>query len=192
MSATKFASFAQYTPPPDEQVANQASSSRAPIRPWFPSHASSSLGPSSTSYQSGGLPTFGASAGGGIGSVEDDSGSSNMWETTFGWRVDVLAAVAYLGGPLTALLLLILETSNDYVRFHSYQSALSTTPAILLIVFGSLVGFPSWLLTILIILLVLCAIFMAYRAYRDASMGGLSRYHLPWIGEVADKWVGEE
>ena len=30
------------------------------------------------------------------------------------------------------------------------------------------------------------------RAYRDASQNGLFRYELPYIGEMADRWVGEE
>jgi hypothetical protein len=30
------------------------------------------------------------------------------------------------------------------------------------------------------------------RAYRDATHNALSRYELPYIGEVADRWVGEE
>jgi hypothetical protein len=26
---------------------------------------------------------------------------ANAWESRFGWRVDLMAAVAYLGGPVT-------------------------------------------------------------------------------------------
>ncbi|KAF9229297.1 hypothetical protein BS17DRAFT_665238, partial [Gyrodon lividus] len=43
-------------------------------------------------------------------------------------RVDVLTASAYLLGLISALILLVLETHNDYVRFHAYQSALLMTP----------------------------------------------------------------
>jgi uncharacterized membrane protein len=69
----------------------------------------------------------------------------NVWETRFGTRVDVLAAFAYVLGPISgvyihirlawkaqqltntriALLLLILETHNDYVRFHGESSIYS-------------------------------------------------------------------
>jgi uncharacterized membrane protein len=97
--------------------------------------------------------------------------------------VDVLAALAYLGGPLagmpfllshvgcfadrsgvTALVLLILETVNDYVRFHgrhppripsfnksdcsspvAYQSALLTTPLLVVWMLMRLIGFWGWL-----------------------------------------------
>lgn len=30
-----------------------------------------------------------------------DSERANAWESRFGWRVDLMAAVAYLGGPVT-------------------------------------------------------------------------------------------
>jgi hypothetical protein len=53
-----------------------------------------------------------------VGGLDEERGVSNLWETRFGWRVDVEAAVAYLFGPISALALLILETNNDYVRFH--------------------------------------------------------------------------
>lgn len=93
----------------------------------------SGIGSSSAQYTStGGFGSnvFGDSSGAGAGPA-----SSNVWESRLGLRVDVLAALAYLGGPLAgekfphprlittyidhaALVLLILETVNDYVRFH--------------------------------------------------------------------------
>lgn len=30
-----------------------------------------------------------------------DGSPAGAWESRFGWRIDVLAAVAYLGGPVT-------------------------------------------------------------------------------------------
>jgi uncharacterized membrane protein len=45
---------------------------------------------------------------------------------------------------LLAVLLLILETTNDFVRFHAYQSALLTTPLLLLHFIVALI-FPAFL-----------------------------------------------
>lgn len=39
----------------------------------------------------------------------------DAYETAFGWRVDLEGAAAYIAGPVLAILLLILETRNDYV-----------------------------------------------------------------------------
>lgn len=54
------------------------------------------------------------SAGGGYASGSTGAGH-DQYETTFGWRVDVEAAAAYILGPFLAILLLILEVKNDYV-----------------------------------------------------------------------------
>lgn len=43
-----------------------------------------------------------------------------------------------------ALLLLILETTNELVRFHAWQSALLTTPLVLLHFLLKAI-FPAWL-----------------------------------------------
>ena len=111
------------TPPPDEPCHPSAQPVSRP-RIWFSHHTAS--------YQSGGLPSISPAA----ASTDIEHGQPNEWETTYGLRVDVLAAFAYLLGPLSgltkslfsmyayistrrsALVLLVLETHNDYVRFH--------------------------------------------------------------------------
>lgn len=39
----------------------------------------------------------------------------DAYDTTYGWRVDIEAAATYIAGPILAIILLILETKNDYV-----------------------------------------------------------------------------
>lgn len=126
MQSSSFSNFAKasaYTAPPDHS--NPMSST--PTRPAFPAHQSSNFvspqsGPSgyaSTSYQAGGIPDWGNSAGsggsGGFGyDAEGQEGRINEWETRFGWRVDVIAATAYLGGPITGMFPAVLESPDDY------------------------------------------------------------------------------
>jgi hypothetical protein len=106
---TKFAtSFAPYAPPPDEAgdasagqkgAGNQGGHARPS---WF--QPPSGIQAAYSSYQSGGIPSFGSNQAGitGFGGGGDEEqGPSNLWETRFGWRVDVLAAVAYLFGPVS-------------------------------------------------------------------------------------------
>lgn len=189
MSTDKYSkSFAPYTPPPDDpSLASSSSKPTAATRAWFPSQHV-------TSYQSGGVPTFNTSQAGGLGAAEEAEANSavNAWETRFGMRVDVLAAFAYFMGPLSALLLLILETHNDYIRFHAYQSALLSAPLLLIRAFVSLVGFPQFLRTLVTLCVVLPLLFMAWRAYIDAVRNGLARFQLPVIGPLAERWVTEE
>ncbi|TBU35236.1 hypothetical protein BD309DRAFT_997743 [Dichomitus squalens] len=187
-----FASFAAYTPPPDDP-SYPGSTSRGSARAWFPSGAASGS-QQPTSYQSGGIPTFNTSQAGGAGALEDAEAENvnNLWETRHGLRVDLLAASAYLLGPVSALTLLIVETYNDFVRFHAYQSALLTTPLVIMRILASLLQFSSFLRTIFTFLLIIPSYYMAWRAYVDASRNGLVRFQVPFIGPLAERWVYEE
>lgn len=107
-----------------------------------------------------------------------------------------------------ALLFLILETRNDYVRFHgkclythpdacsdsyaAYQSALLTTPLlVLLLLFNLLIPLPAFLRTLFTVVAVGGTLYAAFRAWKDAQEG-LERFWLPYIGPVAERWVSEE
>ncbi|KAL6304282.1 hypothetical protein BKA93DRAFT_749957 [Sparassis latifolia] len=184
--------YCAQTPPPDDPT--YTSTSRPVSRPWFPGQSSQQ----SMSYQSGGIPTFNTSQAGGLGAVEEaeaENGGS-MWETRYGLRVDMLAAFAYLLGPISgehsARSADVQETHNDYVRYHAYQSALLATPLVLLRIFASLLQFPSFLRTLLTLLIVLPLLYMTWRAYIDAARNGLTRFQVPGIGSLADRWVSEE
>ncbi|EKM61035.1 uncharacterized protein PHACADRAFT_247354 [Phanerochaete carnosa HHB-10118-sp] len=188
MSTAKYApTFAPYTPPPDDPSLDASSSRPTTQRAWFPSQHV-------ISYQSGGLPTFNTSQAGGAGATEVAEAESGVsaWETRFGMRVDILAAAAYILGPVSALLILVLETHNDYVRFHAYQSALLTGPLVLLRMLVSLLRFPQFLRTIFTFIVVVPSLYMTWQAYTGAARYGLSRFQLPIVGAIADRWVTEE
>lgn len=54
-----------------------------------------------------------------------DSGPVNdKTLTTLNIRYDYLAALAYLLGSISAVLCLIFEHRNDYVRFHAWQASI--------------------------------------------------------------------
>ncbi|KAI9460943.1 hypothetical protein BJY52DRAFT_240003 [Lactarius psammicola] len=183
-------SFAPYTPPPDDPgySSHQPSTSRY-TRPWFPAQSSIR---EVTSYQSGGIPTWETAIAGGSGADEEtEAQTQNQWETRYNMRVDLLAAWAYVLGPVSAFFLLITETHNDFVRFHAYQSALLTTPLLFLRILASVLQLPPVLRTLLTVLLVISIGFMAFRAHTGASRG-LTRFHVPIIGPLAERWLDEE
>lgn len=75
---------------------------------------------------------------------------------------------------------------------EAYQSALLTTPLLtLLLIINLLIPLPTFLKTLLILASVGVTIYTAFRAWKDAQEG-LGRYWLPYIGEIAEKWVSEE
>ncbi|KAI0304947.1 hypothetical protein BC826DRAFT_979095 [Russula brevipes] len=184
-------SFAPYAPPPDDpgHPPHPPSTSRF-VRPWFPTQPATR---EVASYQSGGVPTWETAIGGGSAADEvAEAQTQNQWETRYGMRVDLLAAWAYVLGPVSAFFLLVLETHNDFVRFHAYQSALLTTPLILLRVLASLLQLSPTFRTLLNLLILASVCFMAFRAHTDASRNGLSRFHVPFIGLLAERWLDEE
>ncbi|KAF5314001.1 hypothetical protein D9611_006813 [Ephemerocybe angulata] len=88
MSTSKLASFAPYTPPPDHP---EYQTDRANLTNSYSQAAS---------YQSGAVPTSDSSYSNIPTGVEGEA-SQTQWETTHGFRVDVLAAFSYLLGPVS-------------------------------------------------------------------------------------------
>ncbi|KAI8148865.1 hypothetical protein BJV82DRAFT_483514, partial [Fennellomyces sp. T-0311] len=112
----------------------------------------------------------------------------NKYETRLPIRVDVEAALAYALGPITGILLIILETKNDYVRFHAWQSSalflfLMCVHFVLMFISSVL----SWMLFAVDILLILG---LGYRAYLDGA--SLERTYVPYFGQLAQEWVDTE
>lgn len=100
-SYVAFAREVQYQPPPDARPVVASTSARPS---WFAAGTSSGRGGPETSYQAGGVPTWGDAYGGGEDGNGGPESTVNEWETRFGWRVDFEAAVAYLLGPISGQL----------------------------------------------------------------------------------------
>jgi hypothetical protein len=116
-SSKHFASkVAPYAPPPDQLPEPSSNGTNHPRASWFQKPASfvnAAVGGAGAgaygSYQSGAIPTFGGGEQTGItgfGGQDEEHGVTNLWETRFGWRVDIEAAVAYLFGPVSGMSLL--------------------------------------------------------------------------------------
>ncbi|KAI8330402.1 hypothetical protein EDC96DRAFT_47788 [Choanephora cucurbitarum] len=162
--------FSPYSPSPDDDR------TRSPYKKPGPS-----------SYQAGNPDSY-AEQGLASSSTGNQTIRVNKYETSLPIRVDIEAALAYVLGPVTGLLLLILERQNDYVRFHAWQSALGFTSlmfAQFILLFIS--SFLSWVLFFFNVFLML---YMTYRAYLDGV--SLERYELPYVGIIASDYVDTE
>lgn len=74
----------------------------------------------------------------------------------------------------------------------AYQSALLTTPLVIFMLLTNLViPLWTWLRTLIVLAGIGITLYTAFRAYRDAQ-DGLSRFWLPYIGEIAERYVNEE
>lgn len=112
--------------------------------------------------------------------------SPEAYETRFGWRVDLLSAFSYCT-PLMAILMLIIETRNDFVRIHAYQSLLIALP----LAFLHFIFLASHFFQVLLFLIDLGLYgWLGYQAYFDAEV--LERKLLPYVGPLAERWTEEE
>ncbi|KAI8337876.1 hypothetical protein BC941DRAFT_451917 [Chlamydoabsidia padenii] len=176
--------FSPYKPSPDDNRTRQQKKGKSKL-----SHGPNPAPTSSSPYQVGGgmldssLLEEGLSA--------ESSGATlrvNKYETTLPIRVDLEAALTYLFPPLSGLLFLVLETQNDYVRFHAWQSSvlfLFLLSLQFILIFLS--NFLSWVLFFVGIGSIL---YLSYRAYLDGA--SLERYEVPYFGPMASEWVDTE
>lgn len=61
----------------------------------------------------------------------------------------------------------------------------------MLLFFHLILVLPSFLQIVLLLAGASITLYAAFRAWQDAQHG-LGRYYLPYIGQVAERWVGEE
>lgn len=106
-----------------------------------------------------------------------------MAETSTGLKKETLAALAYFLGPVTGIVILLLE-KNDYIRFHAMQST---------VVFGGLVV-VQWLLALTVIFsfltpLITLAGFILWLTLIYKALQG-ERWQLPVINKYINKLLG--
>ncbi|KAL0090875.1 hypothetical protein J3Q64DRAFT_1707459 [Phycomyces blakesleeanus] len=192
--------FSPYKPSPDEDRNNRLREERQKQKQPKGKAKQTDTSPYS-SYQSGKPNYPGPSPSSleeGLFSETDNLGGSrgpptgtlrvNKYETSLPIRVDIEAALAYVLGPVTGLLFLVLERQNDYVRFHAWQSSmvfLALMCAHFVLMFIS--NFLSWTLFIFDIGLL---VWLTYRAYLDGA--SLERYEFPYFGPIASEYVDSE
>ncbi len=106
----------------------------------------------------------------------------NVKEETGIVKGNIVGILCYLGGILSAILLLLLEKENKFVRFHAMQSAITFVAFFVLSAILAIIPFIGWVLSPLIWLLGLAVfLFLMYKAYQG------EKYKLPVIGDIAEK-----
>jgi uncharacterized membrane protein len=98
---------------------------------------------------------------------------------------NIAGILCYVGGIIAAIVLLLLEKDNKFVRFHAMQSII-TIIAILVIsmvvVFIPIIGLILW--PIIWLLTIALFLFLAYKAYQEEL------FKVPVIGDFVAKQVG--
>jgi uncharacterized membrane protein len=104
-------------------------------------------------------------------------------KSSTGLEQNVAGALAYLVGPITGIVLLIVEKDNKFVRFHAMQSTITFGAlfALYIVLTISIVGLV--LILPLTLLQLVLWIFLMVKAF------GGEMYKLPWVGDLAEKQV---
>ena len=107
-------------------------------------------------------------------------------KSVFGLTENLAAALSYLFGAFSGVVVLILERENKFVRFHALQSILWFLPLMVLTAilnFFTNIRFIGWLFSpfhwVAWVVIILSGLFMMFKAYSGTT------FKLPIVGNVA-------
>jgi uncharacterized membrane protein len=111
-----------------------------------------------------------------------------------GLSPNVAGALAYLLGPITGIIFLVIEKNDQFVRFHAMQStvlglAWIVASFVLSVVFGA-IPVIGWLFGFLLSIVmaiggVVLWLLLMFKAYQGQE------WELPWVGQFARKQLGQ-
>jgi uncharacterized membrane protein len=112
--------------------------------------------------------------------------------TATGLAQNVAGALAYLLGPITGILLLVVERENRFVRFHAMQSTVLCV-AWIIVSFGlsflATVPVVGWIVGLLLSLVMGLAGFILWLVLMWKAFQG-EEWELPIVGPFARKQIG--
>jgi uncharacterized membrane protein len=106
--------------------------------------------------------------------------SENKGKTSTGMQPNIAGLLCYLGWWVTAIIFLILEKENKFVRFHAMQSLITFGVLFIISLALSWVFFIGYILWVLSVVL---WVILMYKAYKG------EKYKLPVIGDIAEKQI---
>lgn len=98
---------------------------------------------------------------------------------------NIVGILCYIGGIITAIVLLLLEKDNKFVRFHAMQSIITIIAMLvisMIIVFIPIIGLILW--PIIWLLTITLFLFLAYKAHQEEL------FKVPVIGDFVARHVG--
>lgn len=105
-------------------------------------------------------------------------------KTSLGLTPNLTAALAYVLGFISGIIVFVLEKENRYVRFHSMQSMILS---VAIFVLNIVVGFIPIVGPLLAMIVCIIGIICWLIALIKAAQG--QYYKLPVIGEYAEKQI---
>jgi uncharacterized membrane protein len=112
-----------------------------------------------------------------------ETNTSNPDKSSTGLAPNLAGALAYLLGPLTGILFLVIEKESRFVRFHAMQSTIVFGALFVLQVVLQILPILGSLLVVLVVfpLSVLLWAFLMFKAFSGEM------FKLPTIGDIAER-----
>jgi len=108
-----------------------------------------------------------------------------MARTSMDLEENIAALLCYVVGWVTAIVFLVLEKENKFVRFHAFQSLLTFLPLSVLAWILGWIPFAGWVLAGLVwVLIVILWLILMFKAYKG------EKYKLPIVGDLAERQTG--
>lgn len=102
----------------------------------------------------------------------------------------LMGALAYLLGPVTGIVFLVVEKKNEYVRFHAMQSAILFGGILLLSVALGIIPVLGWFIALIISPLIGLVSFILWLVLMWKAYSG-EKYKLPYVGDLAEKQLAK-
>src|SRR4051794_2092516 len=111
-----------------------------------------------------------------------------------GLSPNVAGALAYLLGPITGIIFLVIEKNDRFVRFHAMQSTVLWVAwfiaSIVLSVLSGAIPVIGWIFGLLLSIVmtiggVILWLLLMFKAYQGQE------WELPWVGQFARKQLGQ-
>lgn len=114
-----------------------------------------------------------------------EANSPNTEPSSTGLTPNLAGALAYLLGPITGILFLLVERDNQFIRFHAVQSTITFGGLFVIQVVLNLVPLIGWVITVLLFPVgVLLWVFLMFKALAG------EKFKLPTIGDIAERQLG--
>lgn len=107
--------------------------------------------------------------------------STPTTKTSSGLEQNVAGALAYLLGPVTGIVFLIVEKDNKFVRFHAMQSTITFGAFFVLSIVLTITVIGAILVLPLVLVQLVVWILLMVKAF------GGETYKLPFVGDIAEK-----
>lgn len=102
----------------------------------------------------------------------------------------LMSALSYLLGPITGIVILLVEKKNDFVRFHAMQSTVVFGAILLINIVLGIVPVLGWIIALILSPIIALVTFVLWLLLMWKAFNG-EKYKLPYFGDLAERQLAK-